>query len=123
MQNKGIAIRINEDLYNKIEKQNIPRNDLVTDALIQYFSSPEGHQLEKQEIPSDVYDEVYNTLYNNEIVPLKAKIKHQEEIVLMLQQSINSLLDDKKFLQNQCSNLISTYSYLKKERFWKRYKK
>ena len=123
MQTKGIAIRINEDLYNKIEKQNIPRNDLVTDALIQYFSSPEGHQLEKQEIPSDVYDEVYNTLYNNEIVPLKAKIKHQEEIVLMLQQSINSLLDDKKFLQNQCSNLISTYSYLKKERFWKRYKK
>ena len=123
MQNKGIAIRINEDLYNKIEKQNIPRNDLVTDALIQYFSSPEGHQLEKQEIPSDVYDEVYNTLYNSEIVPLKAKIKHQEEIVLMLQQSINSLKDDKKFLQEQCSNLISTYKYLKKERFWKRNKK
>jgi hypothetical protein len=122
MQTKGIAIRITEDLYDKIEMQNISRNDLITDALTQYFSSTFDLHKDIQDIPSEVYDEVYNNLYNIEIIPMKNKIKHQEQIIALLQESINTLKKDKGFLQKQCSDLISTFNHLKKQPFWKRKK-
>ena len=122
MQTKGIAIRITEELYNKIETQNIPRNDLVIDALNQYFTADIHNHQETNDVPTEVYEEVYSTLYNIEVVPLKNKIQYQEEIIHVLRESIENLKKDKHFLQTQCTDLVKALHYLKKESFWKRKK-
>ena len=120
MQTKGIAIRITEDLYNKIETQNIPRNDLVTDALNQYFTSDISNHKKTKDIPTEFYEEVYNSIYNIEVIPLKKKIQHQQEMNDLLHESIDDLKKDKHFLQTQCSDLVKALHVLKKESFWKR---
>ena len=123
MQTKGISIRITEDLYNKLEDQDKPRNDVVTNALVKYFEPNQNFESDIQEIPNELYEEIYSNIYNMEIPPLKAKIDHQIEIISILKSQIDNLERDKQFLQNQCNGLIETCSNLKKESFWKKRKR
>lgn len=123
MQTKGIAVRITEDLYNKIEDQDISRNDLVTEALVKYFEPGQVFEPVITEIPEDIYDEVYSSLYNIEIAPLKTKIDHQIELISMLESQIEKLELDKQFLQDQCNGLIETCKNMKKESFWEKRRK
>ena len=56
---------------------------------------------DKDNIPDDVYGEVYNTLYNSELLPLKQKIQSQEKIIALLKIQLNEVREDKQFLQSQ----------------------
>jgi hypothetical protein len=104
---KGIAIRLDKELFKKIESLNIPRNNLIQDAVSQYIYKKENTDIKEENIPDDVYNEVYNTLYNTEMLPLKKKIKHQEEIILLLKEQLNGISKDKTFLQNQVKKTLS----------------
>ena len=104
---KGIAIRLNKDLYNKIESHKMSRNNLVQEAVIQYLNNTKNSDLKEEEdsIPDDIYSEVYNTLYNNEMLPLKQRIQYQEETIALLKEQLNEIRKDKIFLQNQMQAL------------------
>ena len=104
---KLMAIRFDMELYNKIDKHELPNSDLVRNAVLQYLNGSRQDAPEKIEKVEDaidddeVYNEVYNTLYNTEVLPLKHDIKHLQEKIDMLNQSIYDLKSDKLFLQKQ----------------------
>ena len=102
---KGLAIRLDNKIIKKIDKQNVPRNDLIQKAVINYLNNSNENNNDFEEIiPDDVYDEIYNTLYNTEMTPLNQKIKHKEEIIKLLNEQIDDIKKDKKFLQDQIFN-------------------
>jgi len=74
MKLKGVAIRISSDLYHKMEQQETPRNELVSRALDQFFEKEQNFDETDGEIPIEIYEEIYSTLHNNEIAPLKKDI-------------------------------------------------
>lgn len=113
---KGIAIRLDERLYNKIEKHELSRSDLIRRALINFFNKKEPQINNENDVPEELYNEMYNTLYNTEIFPLKEEIKHLQKYNKMLEQRLNELTKDKDFMQNQIQLLTlqntSNYSML-----------
>ena len=99
---KGIAIRLNKELYNKIENHKMSRNNLVNEAIVQFLdNNPKDDLKNEDSIPDEVYSEVYNTLYNSEMMPLKQKIQSQEEIIKLLEKQLSEVRSDKLFLQKQ----------------------
>lgn len=96
---KGLAIQLNKTLYEEIEKHNMPRNKLIEEAIKQFLIETEKNN--ENDIPDYVYSEVYNTLYNNEILPLKNKIKNQNELIDIFKYQIEEIKEDKIFLKNQ----------------------
>ena len=103
---KGIAIRLDKELYNKIENHEMSRNNLVQEAVIQFLNNTKGSDLKDEDsISDDIYGEVYNTLYNSEMLPLKQKIQYQEEIITLLKEQLNEVREDKIFLQSQMQTL------------------
>jgi len=100
---KGIAIRLDKELYNKIESHEMSRNSLVQEAIVQFLdNNAKDDDLKNEDSISDeVYSEVYNTLYNSEMLPLKQKIQSQEKIINLLEKQLNEVRGDKLFLQNQ----------------------
>jgi len=101
---KGIAIRLDKELYNKIERHEMPRNNLVQEAIVQFLdNNAKDDDLinEDDGISDEIYSEVYNTLYNSEMLPLKQKIQSQEKIINLLEKQLNEARGDKLFLQNQ----------------------
>lgn len=104
---KGIAIRLNKELYNKIESHEMSRNNLVQEAVIQFLNNTKNSGLKEEEdgIPDDIYGEVYNTLYNSEMLPLKQRIQYQEETITLLKEQLNEVREDKLFLQSQLKAL------------------
>jgi hypothetical protein len=114
---KGIAVRITSELYEKIKQQDISRNELIIKALTKYFNNGfEKHD----DIPTEVYEEIYSTLHNTEITPLKKQLNHAEKTITLLQSQNIELKKDKQFLMNHCTNLIETFQSQKKPSFWKR---
>ena len=103
---KGIAIRLNKELYNKIESHKMSRNNLVQEAVIQFLNNTKSSGLKDEDsIPDDIYGEVYNTLYNSEMLPLKQRIQYQEETITLLKEQLNEVRKDKIFLQSQLQAL------------------
>jgi len=100
---KGMAIRLDEELYKKIDGYGMSRNNLVKEAIVQFLNNDvKDGDLKNEDIISDeVYSEVYNTLYNSEMLPLKQKIQSQEKIINLLEKQLNEVKGDKLFLQNQ----------------------
>jgi len=101
---KGIAIRLDKELYNKIESHEMSRNSLVQEAIVQFLDNnakDDDLKNEDDSISDEVYSEVYNTLYNSEMLPLKQKIQSQEKIINLLEKQLNEVRGDKLFLQNQ----------------------
>ena len=105
---KGIAVRVHEDVLEKMEAQKLPRSELIELALVKYFeekkktTSDDAHS---EDIPDDLYEEVYNEIYNLEVVPLKQRIQYQQEMTMLMQDRIMDLEEDKKFLQRQAEQL------------------
>ena len=103
---KGLAIRLDNKTINRIEKHELSRNDLIQKAVVNYLNNNKNNNSDFEEtIPDDVYDEIYNTIYNTEMSPLKQKIKHQKDIINLLNEQINEIKKDKKFLQEQIIHL------------------
>jgi hypothetical protein len=115
---KGIAIRITTDLYNKIKQHDNTRNDIINEALTKYFNN--GFETNDDEIPIEIYEEIYGTLHNTEISPLKKQINHAQQTIEMLNTQNTELKKDKQFLMDHCDNLIETFQKQKKHSFWKR---
>ena len=113
---KGIAIRLDQTLYNKIEKHELSRSELIREAVINYFNKKEKPKKITEDIPEDIYNEIYNTVYNTEIVSLKEELKHMQKYNKMLEHRLNELSKDKEFMQNQIQLLTlhntSNYSFL-----------
>ncbi len=106
---KGIAIRLDQEIYKKIEKHELPRNDLIQKAVMNFLeddSITNKSDLEEN-IPDEIYEEVYNTLYNAEVAPLKQKVEHQQEMITLLKEQLNESRSDKKFLQNEILHVQS----------------
>jgi len=103
---KGMAIRLDKELFNKIEKHEMSRNNLVQEAVIQFLNkSKDSYLKDEDSISDDIYGEVYNTLYNSEMLPLKQKIEYQGETIILLKEQLNEVRKDKIFLQNQLQKL------------------
>jgi len=105
---KGIAIRLDQEIYKKIEKHELSRNKLIQKAVTQFLEngSTNKSDLEK-DIPDEIYDEIYNTLYNAEMAPLKQKVEHQKEMIILLKEQLNESRSDKQFLQNEILHVQS----------------
>lgn len=144
-QTKGIAIRIDSDLLDEIENQNINRNDLVTKAIESYLHKSETKpkkskkktdkknspwakieeeseklnqisnnqikvqdtkdQLTTETITSDLYNEIYSTIYNTEVIPLKKQIELKNDLIKALEQQNKINQEDKRFLYDHIKNL------------------
>ena len=103
---KGIAIRLDKELFNEIEKHEMSRNNLVQEAVIQFLNNPKDSDLKDEDsISDDIYGEVYNTLYNSEMLPLKQKIQYQGETITLLKEQLTEVREDKLFLQSQLQAL------------------
>ena len=99
---KGIAIRLDKELFDQIQSHKLPRNEIIQEAILQYLKKEnKGSIISQEDISDDVYAEVYSTLYNTEIVPLKQKNQYQDELISILQSQLNELKKDKDFLQQQ----------------------
>lgn len=122
METKGVAIRISSDLYNKMEQQKTPRNELICLALNQFFEKEYSPEKTDEEIPIEIYEEIYSTLHNNEIAPLKKNIDHQKLTINFLKTQIEELKQDKQFLMDHCNDLITTFQKQKNRSFWERRK-
>jgi len=122
MKTKGVAIRISSDLYHKIEKQETPRNELVSHALTQFFEKEHSSNKIDEEIPIEIYEEIYSTLHNNEISPLKKDIDRQKYTIDSLKTQIVELKQDKQFLMDHCNDLITTFQKNQNHSFWQRRK-
>jgi metal-responsive CopG/Arc/MetJ family transcriptional regulator len=99
---KGIAIRLDKELFNQIQRHKLPRNEIIQEAIEQYLKHENKSSINVHEdISDDIYAEVYSTLYNSEIVPLKQKNQYQDELISILQSQLNDLKKDKEFLYKQ----------------------
>lgn len=99
---KGIAIRLDKEIFNQIQNHKLPRNEIIQEAIVQYLKKEGKSPINLQDdISDDVYAEVYSTLYNTEVVPLKEKNRYQEELIFILQSQLNEIKKDKDFLKQQ----------------------
>jgi hypothetical protein len=99
---KGIAIRLDKEIFNQIQNHKLPRNEIIQEAIVQYLKKEGKSPINLQEdVSDDVYAEVYNILYNTEVFPLKEKNRYQEELIFILQSQLNEIKEDKDFLKQQ----------------------
>ena len=107
---KGIAIQVETKLLKKIDDLDVPRNDLIHNALETFLTKNQKKDTafvkvetkETNEQPSeDLYNEIYSNLYNTEIIPLKDQIRLQRELIETLQYEIEEYRNDKTFLKQQ----------------------
>ena len=99
---KLMSVRFEENLYDKIEEHALPNSKLIRTAVLHFLngSLPTKNECE-EDISDDIYGNVYTTLYNMEILPLKQNIKHYEDTINMLEKTVINLENDKNFLQQQ----------------------
>ncbi len=113
---KPITVKFDEKLYKKISKHPLSNSDLIRKGCMMFLQSQETNQdlkrvipgntkgntsntLRVEEIPDHVFSQMYNELYNVEVLPLKTEVKHLKQIQNILQA-------DKKYLQEQNNALI-----------------
>ncbi len=113
METKGIAVRVDKELFDKIENHSLPRNELIQRAVKKFLE--EDDEIE-DDIPEEVYNQVYSTLYQTEIRPLKQQIEHQNFIIQILERQIEEYKADKEFLKQQIIELCKKRSFLSRFR-------
>jgi len=116
MSYKSITVKFDEMLYKKINKYPLSNSELIRKSCMTFLQNIEQNKdsskvipgntdgntnktLGEKDIPDHVYNQIYNELYNVEVLPLKTEVKH-------LNQILNILQDDKKYLQEQNNALI-----------------
>ncbi|RLF40254.1 MAG: hypothetical protein DRN12_05790 [Thermoplasmata archaeon] len=110
METKGIAVRVDKELFDKIENHSMSRNELIEKAVKKFLEEDEN------DIPEEVYDQVYSTLYQTEVRPLKQKIEHQKYIIQILERQIEEYRADKEFLKQQILELCRKRGFLSRFR-------
>ncbi len=113
---KGIAIQVETHLLKKMDDVNLPRNDIINKALESYLTreTPKDHpscKIEKEKKLSknaseDLYNEIYSTMYNTEIIPLKNQLVQQRELIDILKEEIQEYRNDKTFLKKHIDHLF-----------------
>jgi len=109
---KPITAKFDETLYKKINKHPLSNSELIRKSCMMFLQNVEQNKdsskvipgntnktLGEKDIPDYVYSQMYNELYNVEVLPLKTEVKH-------LNQILNIIQDDKKYLQEQNNALI-----------------
>lgn len=155
-QTKGIAIRVDYDLFTEIENHELSRNDLITKALESYLhpgnkkektkstnttttsstwskieedaeriktltnEKPKEEPISKDTITDNLYLEIYSTIYNTEVSPLKKQIQLKEELIDTLKQQNSIMQNDKKFLHEHITHLEQ---HIPKKHAWLKKKK
>ena len=89
---KLVACRFDMPLYNKINEHVIQNSDLIRQAVIQFLNNGTQENIEVDD--EDLYNTVYNELYNMEIAPLKQENDY-------LSRSVHVLEGDKCFLMDE----------------------
>ena len=74
-------IKENSKKLKKISDQSVQKQKKVTEI-----------------ITDDLYNEIYSTVYNIEVLPLKKQLELKDEIIESIQRQNNSLQQDKQFL-------------------------
>lgn len=122
---KGIAIQLQSDLLKKLNKQNLPRNDVISKALEMYFNKgssslkmEKGKKLSKPTV-ENLYNEIYSNLYNTQIIPLKKELTQQQEVIDILKEENREYRQDKSFLKEHIARLVDR-SPKKRSRFAKK---
>ncbi len=120
MSYKPITVKFDETLYKKINKHPLSNSELIRKGCTMFLQSgkknqgPDGvilgntqsntkgntrNTMGEKGISDHIYSQMYNELYNVEVLPLKTEVKHLTQILNMLQA-------DKKYLQEQNNALI-----------------
>lgn len=154
-QTKGIAIRVDHDLFTEIENHKLSRNDLITKALESYLhptkkkeksqpmdtttsstwskieedaekintlttEEPKEEPVSTETITDNLYLEIYSTIYNTDVSPLKKQIELKDELISTLKQQNKIMQDDKKFLHEHINHLEEhipkKHAWLKKQK-------
>ncbi|MDG6219557.1 MAG: hypothetical protein QCI00_08985 [Candidatus Thermoplasmatota archaeon] len=71
----------------------------ITDKTVQKHKKP------AENITDDLYNEIYSTLYNIEVLPLKKQLELKDELIETLQRQNNALQQDKQFLFSHIEKL------------------
>lgn len=58
-----------------------------------------------ESLTDDLYNEVYSTIYNTEVTPLKKQLQLKDDLINTLQQQNNAMQEDKKFLFDHINHL------------------
>lgn len=111
METKGMAVRVDKELYNKIEQHQLSRNELIQKAVKQFLEEDD-----EDEIPEDIYNQVYSNLYQTEIRPLKQMIDHQQTLIQILQKQVEEYKADKDFLKQQIIDMHKRKGFLSRFR-------
>ncbi len=118
---KGIAIRVPVSMLKQIKDHELPRNDLINQALTLFLNKEQTEKSEENEkiIPDELYEEAYNAIYNTEMVPLKQQCTQQQKLIEVLQEDKKEYSADKQFLKDQIlrlqENKKSRFSIFKKK--------
>jgi len=116
---KGIAIQVETKLLKKIDDLEVPRNDLIHQALESFLTKNQKKDTAfvkieakdtSEQTSEDLYNEIYSTLYNTEIIPLKNQLRLQRELIETLQYEIEEYRNDKTFLKHQIQLLFEKNS-------------
>ena len=120
---KGIAIRVPVRILQQIENHELSRNELVNEAIVEYFNKDQSEKKEESTadlISDDVYDEAFSAIYNTEVVPLQKQLEQQEKLISVLQDDIRECREDKRFLKDQIlslqQNATSRFSLFKRKK-------
>jgi len=89
---KLIACRFDMSLYNKVNEHVIQNSDLIRKAVIQFLNNGTQENIDVDD--DDLYNTVYNDLYNMEVIPLRQENKY-------LSRSVHVLENDKYFLMDE----------------------
>jgi hypothetical protein len=154
-QTKGIAIRVDYNLFTEIENHELSRNDLITKALESYLhptkktsklkptktkesstwskieedakkintlntEKPKEEPVSTETITNNLYLEIYSTIYNTEVSPLKKQIELKNELITTLKQQNKIMQEDKNFLHEHITNLEQ---HIPKKHAWIKRKK
>jgi len=58
-----------------------------------------------ESLTDDLYNEVYSTIYNIEVTPLKKQLQLKDDLINTLQQQNKNIQEDKKFLFDHIKHL------------------
>lgn len=97
---KRINVRLPDDLYKQLYKKDGTMTDIICTALrTQLEVKTDGNVQRTDDVQTDLHNEIYSSVYNVEIMPLKKEIQHKLEIIHMLEK-------DKIYLQSQNNALL-----------------
>lgn len=97
---KRINVRLPDDLYKQLYKKDGTMTDIICTALRTQLEVKTDRNIQRtDDVQMDLHNEIYSSVYNVEIMPLKKEIQHKLEIIHMLEK-------DKIYLQSQNNALL-----------------